>query len=79
MKNQADIVFENKIIDEFEKRKEIVEKANAVIQSIENHYQDKKDSMASVKLERKKLIDEIHSVAKEKDISKLDALFERLR
>lgn len=79
MDEKEAVAFEKKVIEEMQKRKDIVAEADEIVQKIEQHYLDKKAETECVDVERNAIISEIHNVTKEKDISKLDALFERLR
>lgn len=78
MENQ-NVPFEEKVVEEIQKRKDIVLEADSIVKSIEKHYQDKKTNGECINVERNEIINEIHDVIKKKDISKLDTLFERLR
>ena len=73
------VEFEKKVLEEIQKRKHIVAKADEIVQEIEQHYQDKKAETECIDVERNAVINEIHEITKTKDISKLDELFERLR
>lgn len=79
MNEKKDISFEEKVVEEIQKRKDIVLEADSIVKSIEKHYQDKKTNGECINVERNEIINEIHDVIKKKDISKLDTLFERLR
>lgn len=79
MDEKGNIAFEKKVIAEIRKRKDIVVKADEMVQKIEQHYIDKKVENECVNVERNEVINQIYGAAKEKDISKLDSLFERLR
>ena len=71
--------FEKKVIEEMQKRKDIVAEADEIVQKIEQHYLDKKAETECIDVERIAIISEIHDITKVKDLSKLDELFERLR
>lgn len=79
MDEKEDVEFEKKIIEEMQKRKNIVAESDEIVQKIEQHYLDKKADTECIDVERNAIIKEIHDVTKVKDLSKLDELFERLR
>ena len=79
MDEKEAVEFEKKVIEEIQKRKDIVAEADEIVQKIEQHYLDKKAETESIDVEKNAIINEIYDATKKKDISKLDALFERLR
>jgi malate synthase len=79
MDEKEAVEFEKKVVEEIQKRKDIVAEADEIVQKIEQHYQDKKVETECIDVERNAVINEIHDITKTKDISKLDELFERLR
>lgn len=79
MSEKDDAVFFKKVIEERQKRKDIIAEADSLVRLIDRHYQDKKAAAECIDMNRKEIINEIHNVVKEKDTSKLDTLFERLR
>ena len=79
MDEKDTIEFEKKVIEEMQKRKDIVAEADEIVQKIEQHYLDKKAETECIDVERIAIISEIHDITKVKDLSKLDELFERLR
>lgn len=79
MDEKETVEFGKKVIEEIQKRKDIVAEADEIVQKIEQHYQDKKAETECIDVERNAIINEIHDVTKTKDLSKLDELFERLR
>lgn len=79
MNEDAEKFFQEKIIAEFQKRKEIIDEADRVVQSLEKHYQDKKTQVKSIDMEKNKVVERIYDIIEQKDIIQLDDLFERLR
>ncbi len=79
MNEKETIEFEKKILEEMQKRKNIVAEADDTIQRIEQHYLNKKAETEGVGIERNAIISEIHNATKVKDLSRLDELLERLR
>lgn len=79
MDEKDTVEFEKKVIEEMQKRKDIVAEADEIVQKIEQHYLDKKAETECIDVERIAIISEIHDITKVKDLSKLDELFERLR
>lgn len=79
MNEDAEKFFQEKIIAELQKRKEIIDEADRVVQLLEKHYQDKKSQVKSADVERNKVVERIYDIIEQKDISQLDDLFERLR
>ena len=79
MDEKETVVFEEKVIEEIKKRKDIVAEADEIVQNIEQQYLNKKAETERVAAKRNAIISEIYNVTKKKDISKLDALLESLR
>lgn len=79
MNEDAEKFFQEKIIAELQKRKEIIDEADRVVQLLEKHYQDKKSQVKSTDVERNKVVERIYDIIEQKDIIQLDDLFERLR
>lgn len=79
MNEDAEKFFQEKIIAELQKRKEIIDEADRVVQLLEKHYQDKKSQVKSADVERNKVVERIYDIIEQKDIIQLDDLFERLR
>lgn len=79
MNEDAEKFIQEKIIAELQKRKEIIDEADRVVQSLEKHYQDKKTQVKSTDVERNKVVERICDIIEQRDISQLDDLFERLR
>lgn len=71
--------FEEKIESEIQKRNHYIAEADSIIETIEQHCKDKKEELESIDLERNAVINQIHNVVNNKDLSQLDSLFERLR
>jgi hypothetical protein len=71
--------FENKVSEEKQKRKNIVNTANGMIHAIEQHCEECKKESESVDLEKIELFNQIHEAADQKDFSKLSDLLERIR
>ena len=79
MDEKETVEFGKKVVEEMQKRKDVVAEADEIVQKIEQHYLDKKAETECIDIERNAIINEIHDVTKTKDLSKLDELFERLR
>lgn len=48
MNEDAEKFFQERIIAELQKRKEIIDEADSVVQLLEKHYQDKKTQVKSI-------------------------------
>ena len=78
MDDSAGYSFEERVYAEMQKRKNIVAEAEEMLQIIEQHYQEKQAEAQSVAIARNELLTQIQDIAKQRDISKLNDLLERL-
>ena len=76
--NKEKVTFEEKIMEEVQKRTDIVAVADTLICLIEKQYQERKAIAECRKGRKDEMITEIQKAVKERDVNKLDKLLERL-